>query len=353
MANCTRCGKPLRDDDTFCSGCSAPVRQPAQMPVKPLTSSVSYTPEGSLPIEQTVLHGYSGPVLLFMAFITFLFTGLENMYFTTPGNFSTMIHWFAYLMPLGLSAAITTRAKGLDFSVVSLMTLSPLIIAKTMEGSGSWVVGLLLALAACAAVGAINGALTVYFKLPALAVTAVMYLIVWLICSLISSVPIKASHYALSQLSQIAPGMLIFLFLCFAAVFTLIMLTPLGTPLFGRKRKKESSHMLAYIVSSVLGALSGLILLAYRQEATPYLAHANIILIGLVSGCTVSSLLFDNRFAPAPIALAATAVYIMAMNVLTMSGIHVVMQMLILTLLAGIFIALGIANWRATRNTAR
>lgn len=352
MANCTRCGKPLRDGDTFCPGCSAPVRL-AQTPVKPSTSSASYPPKGSLPVEQTVLHGYLSPVLLFMAFVTFLFVGLESMYFPTPQNFSTLIHWFAYLLPLGLAAAITTRAKGLDFSVVSLMTLSPLIIAKTMEGSGSWVVGLLLALAACAAVGAVNGVLTVYFKLPALAVTAVMYLIVWLICGLISSVPIKASHYALYQLSEIAPGMLIFLFLCFAAVFLLIMLTPLGAPLFGRKRKKESSHMLAYIVSSILGALSGLVLLAYKQEATPYVTHANIILIGLVSGCTVSSLLFDNRFAPAPIALAATVVYIMAMNVLTTSGIHVVMQTLILALLAGIFIALGVANWRATRSAAR
>lgn len=351
MIYCRQCGTQLNDNSTFCTSCGAPVQQPpytqAAYNPAPAYAPQAYTRPAT---QHTVLNSYLGIILLSVAFMTFLFTGVgTNSHFLDLMNISNFMNTFAFMLPLALAAALTTRARGADLSAGSVMLLSQMIIAKTIESSGSWVVGLLIALLACAVIGTVNGFLSVYLKLPALAVTGVMFFVVYGITRLITVMPILVSDFTLAAFSRGSVGMLIFSLLILAAAFMLNMLTSLKTPMFGREKKKEISHFLVYIVGSVLAAFSGLLLLSRLQMAIPYVGYDYVIFTLFVSGCIASSRLLDNPYAPIPVALAAALTWCIKNNVLLLLAVDMYTQLIISILLTAIFGALAIINWTASR----
>lgn len=356
MNNCSHCGKELNDNAAFCTDCGVSVNQPQQAVYAPMAYNVAppYAPTAynTPTTHHTFLNSYLGIILFAMLFFIFLLTGLiASPHFLVFQNLSNVLRSAVIMLPLALSAALTTRAKGVDLSVGSVMALSSIIIAKTIESSGSWVTGLLIALAVCAAIGAANGALTVYLKLPALAVTAVMYFIVYGICRLMASMPIRATNDSLNALSNSTLGTLVFCVLCVAAAFILIMLTPLGKPMIGREKKKEPSYMLAYIVGAVFASFAGLLFVSRVQMALPSLGYNYAIFAAFVAGCIASSRLLDNRYTPAVIALAATLIWSIMINVLTLLSIDSYTQLIFIVLITAVFVALAITNWATARKT--
>jgi Ribose/xylose/arabinose/galactoside ABC-type transport systems, permease components len=221
----------------FCPACGAAVvRAAAPAPV------YSARPASAAPIRNTFANSYLS-IIIFASLLFVFFIGgvLGNRIFLVSQNLANLSRQFAVMLPPALAAALTTRAKGPDLSIGSVMTLSGIIIARTLEASGSWLTGLALALAIGAAIGALNGTLTVYLKLPAPAVTGAVYFAVLSICRLLTITPIYAKSDSLAAVTNanMPLGMLTICLLCFIGAFLLIALTRLGAPMFGREKKKR------------------------------------------------------------------------------------------------------------------
>lgn len=343
MIYCKYCGNELNESATFCTECGAQV----QAGEAGYAQTAAYS---AAPHRCTFLNSFLSLILFALLLFALLLLGLlSSPYFLLPQNLGNIIRYFAILLPLALAAVLTTRAKGPDLSVGSMMLLSAIIIAKTTAESGSWATGLLLAVAICAALGAVNGALTVYARLPALAVTGAMFIVVWLLSRALTSEVIPVQNQFLSSITSFGFGILLFCVICFAAAFLLIALTRLGTPMIHRERKKEFIHMLAYIVSGVFAALAGLLMLSRIQAASPMIGYSYIILVIFVSGCVASSRLFDNRFVPAVIALVAVLLWSLMNNVLVLLSVSAYTQLIISVVIAAAFGVAALINWAAAR----
>ena len=350
MIYCRQCGKELNDNATFCTDCGAPVQS-----ASPYAAPTPAYPMMPAPYPQsthiTFANSYLGIVMLaVLLFISLIAGTAASSMFVSPMNLLNILQTFLYSGLLALAVSLTARSKGPDLSVGSTITLSGILVAKTVTLSGSLIAGLLLALVICAAIGALNGVLTVYLKLPAIVVTAVMFFVVWSVCRMVSGSQVlflKSGELQAMSHSFVIPVLL--LLVCFGGVFVLIARTKLGVPLAGREKDKSFVYVLAYLVSGVLSALAGLLLMARLQVVVPYLGYDKLIFAIFVAGCAMSSRLFDSRYLPAVIAIGAALIWSVISNVLNILSIDAYIQLMVNGIIAIAFAAIAFVNWRNTR----
>lgn len=119
-------------------------------------------------------------------------------------------------LPIGFSAALSIKTKGLDLSVPAMV----MIASSIFRSMDTPLMGLLLALAICIAIGVVNAVVIHYLKLPGLLVTSITFIIGSIIWGLIpwNEIPwqewegtFKASNLMLILLAVIAAVIAIYI----------------------------------------------------------------------------------------------------------------------------------------------
>lgn len=126
--------------------------------------------ENSLTNQKDGFYGrFGGPIIygLMLAFLVALtIYHLPHILFL-DGYIGELFISFLIILPIVFSAALSVRTKGLDLSVLAMIAIASMAIRSTE----SMLLGVVLALALCIAIGAINAVVIHYLKLPGLLVT--------------------------------------------------------------------------------------------------------------------------------------------------------------------------------------
>ncbi|WP_181700915.1 ABC transporter permease [Chthonobacter albigriseus] len=91
--------------------------------------------------------------------------------FATPQNLFNVTRNFAFVGIVALGMTVVIISGGIDLSVGSVLCLSAMVLAITMNAGWGLVPSAALALAVSALVGLINGALIAYVRIPSFVVT--------------------------------------------------------------------------------------------------------------------------------------------------------------------------------------
>jgi len=215
---------------------------------------------------------------------------------------------------LAFAVALTARAKGPDLSLDSVVIFSSIIMAQSINNSGSWFGGLMLAIIICGVIGAINGLLTVFLKIPAIIVTIVISAITSYIGYVLTEG--RPILVAFPWFGETTIGALIVLAVTFFIAFLLNKMTKIGVPMKSRSRKVEFSYMLAYVASAVIAAIASFYMLSRMRSVQPTTGSRNEIFILFVFACVFSSRTLDNAILSIIYAAAPTLAWGILSNVL-------------------------------------
>ncbi len=91
--------------------------------------------------------------------------------FATPQNLFNVTRNFAFVAIVALGMTVVIISGGIDLSVGSVLCLSAMVLAITMNAGYSFAFSALLAIAAALLVGFLNGVLIAYLRIPAFVVT--------------------------------------------------------------------------------------------------------------------------------------------------------------------------------------
>ncbi|CEP35077.1 MULTISPECIES: ABC transporter permease [unclassified Halomonas] len=253
--------------------------------------------KGSIDIVKILLEGRAFFALIV---IIIVFSMLSPVYFST-GNFLTMSSHVAVFGLLGIGMLFVILTGGIDLSVGSTLALCGVFAGMLLEGveieafnvaffPSVWVVVVLTCLLG-GLVGAINGVLVAYFKVPAFVATlgmlyvargAALLLTDGLTFNSLSGDPALGNTgfewLGFNKLFGIPVGVLI---LFCAAVICMLALsrTPFGRWIYstgGNARAAELSgvpvnrvKLSVYIISGVCAAMAGIVLASQLTSAGP------------------------------------------------------------------------------------
>ena len=189
------------------------------------------------------------------------------------------------LISLGMLLVILTG--GIDLSVGSVVALGGVLFAGIADqlGIGPAVV---VAIAAGAAAGLVNGAIVARFKLQSFIVTLATMGIVRGVVYLYTEVPLSPSHSGFRDLGAtligVVPLSMIIMLACYALVWFYLNRTPAGRATTAIGGNEETVRLagvnvqrtvtVAYMLSGALSALSGAILVSRLGIAQPSLGIA-------------------------------------------------------------------------------
>jgi ribose transport system permease protein len=106
----------------------------------------------------------AGPILILIAMI--IAAGLLSPYFLTPRNIGNVLAQTAVIAMLSMGQFIVILTRGIDLSVGSCVALCSVVGAAIFRDAGSGTTVVLAMLATGALVGAVNGLVYVYGRLP-------------------------------------------------------------------------------------------------------------------------------------------------------------------------------------------
>ncbi len=345
MAYCTRCGKKLFEGSVFCYSCGAKAA-PATLP--------PYSPPNNRPVyrEPQPPRKSSGATFLNtglgFVLIGVLLIAVQVLFFSTPmaisqGNIRNVFLHFALLVSLAFGSVLAVRAKGPDLSIGAVTALSGIIISLVVQSGGSWFVGLLLAIVAAAAIGAVNGLINALMPVQSAGLSVFISAVVTFVASFV----VRQLAGALSGGSRTAvdlPAMelvlpfMILLLVSFILAFFLNFGTKLGTPVYSNKRP-VGLCIGAYITSAVIAALVGFCFLIRLRVASPTMGSGYEIYILFVFACIMSSRALDNRAAPVLFALMPAVIWSLLNNAFLLQGLPTYSQDIIFIILTVIILA--------------
>jgi ribose transport system permease protein len=108
------------------------------------------------------------------AVIAFIVLSLASDVFATQENLYNVTRNFAFIAIMGLGMTAVIITGGIDLSVGAVLALSGMVCGMWMNGGSSFWVAAPLALGASLAVGAFNGAMIAYVRMPSFVVTLAM-----------------------------------------------------------------------------------------------------------------------------------------------------------------------------------
>lgn len=267
MQYCSRCGSGLGTDG-LCPSCQTqPIVQQDQLPAQqPLLRAHVEKSTGARFFCEYILGII--PIALIALTALVLLAGSK----TVP--FSHMWKPFICLVPFGLGVALTVKARGLDLSLIYVLGFSGILYALTNS--------IAITVFCAILIGAFNGALVVYLKLPAalstLAVGQFVYVVTgvlsgWNILKLQTDMEISIAIVTLLAL------------LLFAGAFVYHMLTCLGRPaeLRSKSTSDRLSEFFAYPAAAACAAVTGVLQVLRMHAASPvsggYIYFAYVLII--------------------------------------------------------------------------
>ena len=106
----------------------------------------------------------------FLAIFVFFAIALRNDGFATPGNLLNIVQQTAPVTVMAVGAVFVLTAGEIDLSIGSIVAISALLTAVVLR-DWPWPFGVAAGLAAGALIGAVNGGLVAYGRLPSFLVT--------------------------------------------------------------------------------------------------------------------------------------------------------------------------------------
>ena len=220
------------------------------------------------------------PIIVVLVLLALLF-GLMNAEFLASRNIANILRQSSMLgfVALGMSFVILTR--GIDLSVGATVALSSVLVAG-LSSTLPPIVGVHAALAAGALVGLVNGLLITRFRFQPIIVTlSTMAIVRGLAMVYSDSRPIFGTlpdiYYLLAEgtVYGMPVPMLLFIAACLAAGL-LLNFTTLGRQIYQVGGNEEAARLagvnvdgvktLTYVLSGLLSAFSGLILVARMRS---------------------------------------------------------------------------------------
>ena len=232
--------------------------------------------------------------------------------FFKPQNASNILLAISLYGIMACGMLFVVLVGGMDLSVGSMAALTASILAMNAQASGYTVTGfftgVLIAIAACIAVGIIHGILVTYFSIPAFVVTlATKYLIYGFVLLVTNghyvNIIDKGIMYKLgnARLFDLIP-MPEVIFVIYAVICAVI----LGKTVFGRRLyavggnpvasklvgiKTNSTVLISYIICSISAGIGGMILASQNMLAGPTTANGyegNVLTAMVVGGLNLA-----------------------------------------------------------------
>ncbi len=207
--------------------------------------------------------------------------------FLTQRNFSNLLRQIVANGLVSLGMLIVILTGGIDLSVGSIVALGGVLFAGLTDQIG---IGpaILVAMAAGAAVGIVNGTAIARFKLQPFIVTLATMGIVRGIVFIYTETPIVPAHAGFRDLGSSVVGLvsvgMIIMLACYALGWIFLNRTPAGRATVAVGGNEEAVRLaginvnrtivLAYTLCGVLSALSGAILVSRLGIAQPSLGVA-------------------------------------------------------------------------------
>ena len=228
---------------------------------------------------------------------------------------------------------LSARAKGPDLSIGSTAALSSVIVAAYAQ-DGFLTGGIILALVICLVIGAINGVLTVYARIPSVLITLGMMLLLRGIAFSLSGGNAMNIQYETFTFGSDILVLTIILLAIIGLLYLLLYRTKLGMPI--RQKMNTNTKTIdfaAYIIASLLFGLGGLIMLSRLQTATPNLGLSYEIYTLFVVFLCGSSVYFEIK-PLLPIILAISCfIYTAATNIFILLNMDMYTQTIIIAVL--------------------
>jgi ribose transport system permease protein len=122
------------------------------------------------PASRVAIISRSVIYLGFVAILAAFSIALRDSGFATTGNLLNIVQQTTPITIMAVGTVFVLTAGEIDLSIGSTVAVSALLAALALR-HGTWIVGALAGLSAGAAVGAVNGALVAYGRLPSFLVT--------------------------------------------------------------------------------------------------------------------------------------------------------------------------------------
>jgi ribose/xylose/arabinose/galactoside ABC-type transport system permease subunit len=289
--------------------------------------------------------GLLGFIVLVVLVVAVIVTGLFSYNFLAYMNLRNIFMQFLLFGALACGIAMTSRAKGPDLSIGALVALTGVMIAAT---SGSWIIGLVLAFLVCTSIGAVNGILIVFLRIPSLIMTIVVTVIVRSVVYIISNgMVLRIDRFVRAFVDLQVGGIRIIPLAIFAGAFVVaffvILFSRLGKPLSKREAtdNRSASYFVAYLLSSIIAFFVGTFLVSRLGSASPNVGNNYEIFIILCFAVITSSRFMDNRGVPVVIAIVTAILYVLLTNVLVLYGLNPHWNQLVVGLIALAFLVIS------------
>ena len=361
MKQCPNCEHSAKDDDAFCLMCGTPLSSvfavneleaPVSAEQKDQADAITEVPEtleptiqanglplkpeqfdtaviAPEPVETTVrqpaknnftfLNTGVGIIVAVLLPAVAVFLIIQNRY---PFVFNAA--QFALLTLISIAIALTTRAKGPDFSIGAVIATAPVFMAFIFLYTESLLISILLTICAYAVFGLLNGILATYLKIPVIVLTLLTGLIVKGVSYFVIFGDYIGANITPPQFSLEAPVLPIIAAVVFIAAFLFVLFSRLGTPIFKRDDKSKLSYMFAYVSSAVIASGTGILLLWGNLGGAAYTMLESETYVIFAFAVLISSRAFDNKFAPVPLCLLPAVVWVLMQNALipALFGLH-------------------------------
>lgn len=262
--------------------------------------------------------------------------------FSAPGFFSVdnqlnVSRQSVYLMLVALAQLIVLVGGGIDLSVGTIVALSSISASLTMsgiyqngEGSAEWAIamGTAVALLVGAVVGLVNGIGTALLRIPSFMMTLGMSSVVFGVALYLSGgVPIYGLPQEFGQVFGYGyflgiPSPVLVVLLAIAAVYVLLEWTRYGRHLYaigGNPRaatlsgvRTERVTIMAFVLSGVLSALSGVLLTA--RLGTGEASIGTTFPLESIAACVIAGAALTGGVGRALPAVAGTFLIVMVQN---------------------------------------
>lgn len=232
--------------------------------------------------------------------------------FFKPANFSNILLAISLYGIMACGMLFVVLVGGMDLSVGSMAALTASILSMNAQASGytgaGFITGVLIAIAACIAVGIIHGILVTYFAIPAFVVTlATKYLIYGFVMLVTGGRYVNIIDDGIMY--QIGNGRLFgvipmpeVIFIVYAVICALI----LSKTVFGRRLyavggnpvasklvgiRTNPTTIVSYIICSISAGIGGMILASQNMIAGPTTAsgyEGNVLTAMVVGGLNLA-----------------------------------------------------------------
>ena len=266
---CNKCGSEISNGNDFCTNCGASkVKQEMGYPSPQVYSGI--------PMPQHDFFGNFGGLIISGALIIVLMiigTAVSSVFINII-NINNIFRQILITLPIGFTAALTVRTKGLDLSFPAMISLSSVILMNT----DSLAAGILLSLIACILIGSINAAAIHFLKLPVILVTLVTMLIVSFAVTQMAA----GANYRPLEIASVWMTIAVF-----AAILIALALAFLTSAVVDSKKQFWASVFPVYTGSGVFAVLYTIALLARLRAAIFLALQINpIVFIGLFLAIT-------------------------------------------------------------------